>query len=151
MSAIEAVTAGIKDLADGTLRVSFDIEPRYAQEAYALFGSRGACVAIAALTQQATTAIAQAEAIQKAPPLTGLALLAVQWCKEPKFWEWLTQLNEVSGFLTKVTFITELRAKQWILFKCGIDSRKELNTNAESAEKFNYWFREPYMEWLKNN
>ena len=91
MSAIEAVTAGIKDLADGTLRVSFDIEPRYAQEAYALFGSRGSSVAIAALTQQATTAIAQAEAVQKAPPLTGLALLAVQWCKEPKFWEWLSE------------------------------------------------------------
>ena len=145
MSAIEAVTAGIKDLADGTLRVSFDIEPRYAQEAYALFGSRGSSVAIAALTQQATTALAQAEAVQNAPALTGLALLAVQWCKEPKFWEWL---NTKCGDVTALT--NENDVKLYILAICGIDSRKELNTSKLAERRFNRFIREPYMEWLKD-
>ena len=146
MSAIEAVTAGIKDLADGTLRVSFDIEPRYAQEAYALFGSRGSSVAIAALTQQATTALAQAEVVQKAPPLTGLALLAVQWCKEPKFWQWLNGMKYGDLYIKN-----DKDAKNYICVICNIQSRVELNSDKSAADKFNRFIREPYMEWLKNN
>ena len=142
MSAIQATTSGIKDLSDGTLRISFDISPIDAQNAYALFGARGSCVAIAALTQQATTAIAQAETIKK-EPVRGLALLAVRWCKEPDFWEWI---NQTTHFNTH----DELGAKKIICLRCGIKSRNELNTDTEAAAYFERDVRKPYMKWLEN-
>ena len=92
---------------------------------------------------QALDPIAQAEAIQKAPALTGLALLAVQWCKEPKFWEWLYERYQQ-------VILGENEAKELVCFECGIQSRKQLNTNKSAADYFNRLFREPYMEWLKN-
>lgn len=145
MSAISATTAGMRDMADGTLRISFDIEPRHAQEAYALFGARGASVAIAALNLQATVAIAQAEAVSSVARdnrITGLALLAVQWCKEPTFWEWLNDKMALTPILN------EDDAKWLICYHCGINSRKELNTVKRAAENFNELIREPYMKFL---
>ena len=133
-------------MADGTLRISFDIEPRHAQEAYSLFGARGASVAIAALNLQATVAIAQAEAVSpvvRDNRTTGLAYLAVQWCKQPMFWDFLN--DHVA--LTPV--LNEADAKALILQHCGIDSRKELNTNAVAAEIFERTFRQPCMTYMQ--
>jgi hypothetical protein len=48
--AIQGATARISTLADGTLRLTVDIEPRDAQAAFRLFGSPGTAVALAALT-----------------------------------------------------------------------------------------------------
>jgi hypothetical protein len=92
MSVIQATTSGIKDLADGTLRISFDIDPRFAQEAYKLFGARGSSVAIAALSLQATTDLAQAETIQSANDFGKYAeaLYKCGWFLNPK-------VNEVLG------------------------------------------------------
>ena len=92
MSAIEAVTRNVKTLADGTMRLSVDISPIHAQEAFKLFGMPDVPLALARLHIQSTQAIAQAEtiaqaeAVSPAPKLTGLAFLAVQWCKQPMFW-----------------------------------------------------------------
>ena len=143
MSAISATTAGMRDMADGTLRISFDIEPRHAQEAYSLFGSRGTSVAIAALNLQATVAIAQAEAVSPAPKVTGLALLAVQWCKQPMFWEFL------NDHVALTTVLNEQDAKDLVCLECGIDSRKELNTNAVAAEIFERTLRQPCMIYMQ--
>lgn len=49
--AIAGATARISTLADGTLRLIVDIEPRDAQAAFRLFGSPGTAVALAALTE----------------------------------------------------------------------------------------------------
>lgn len=52
-----AVVAGstttVKTMADGTLRVSVDVEPRHAQAAFAMFGAPGTPVALARLTAAA--------------------------------------------------------------------------------------------------
>lgn len=40
MSALEAASAGVKDMADGSLRITIEFEPRYAKDAFALFGAR---------------------------------------------------------------------------------------------------------------
>ena len=40
MSAIQAASAGVKDMADGSLRITLEFEPRHAKDAYALFGAR---------------------------------------------------------------------------------------------------------------
>ena len=49
MSAIEATCAGFKDMADGTVRFFFDVEPRHAGDALTLFRARGTAAALAAL------------------------------------------------------------------------------------------------------
>lgn len=49
---IEGATARVSTLADGTLRVTVDVEPRDAQNAFLLFGVPGTAVALAALKPQ---------------------------------------------------------------------------------------------------
>lgn len=76
----------------------------------------------------------------KKEPLTGLAMLAVQWCKDPQFLKWLN--------LTHGNFSGEADAKSYILQLCHIRSRKELNTDVAAAVSFQAKIREPYMDWL---
>lgn len=66
MSVIQATSAGVKDMADGSLRITIEFDPRFAKDAFALFGARGTPVALAALTQQATIAHAQADVLTQA-------------------------------------------------------------------------------------
>lgn len=142
MSAIEAVTRNVKTLADGTMRLSVDISPIHAQEAFKLFGMPDVPLALARLHIQATQAIAQAETIQKAPPITGLAFLAIQWCKQPQFWDFL------NDHVALTTVLNEQDAKDLVCLECGIDSRKELNTDAVAAEIFERTFRQPCIKYL---
>ena len=65
MNAIQASSAGVKDMADGSLRITLEFEPRYAKEAYAMFGARGTAIAVAALTQEASVVHAQTETINE--------------------------------------------------------------------------------------
>lgn len=53
MTVIAASSVNVKTMADDTLRLTVDIEPRHAQEAFAMFGSRGTPLALARLTQSA--------------------------------------------------------------------------------------------------
>ncbi|MEY9435543.1 hypothetical protein [Bradyrhizobium elkanii] len=52
-AAVSGSTTTVKTMADGTLRVSVDIEPRHAQAAFAMFGAPGTAVALARLTPKA--------------------------------------------------------------------------------------------------
>lgn len=72
MSALEAASAGVKDMADGSLRITIEFEPRYAKEAFALFGSRGTPLAIAAL-QVGYAAVVEPESEPKGGALAKLA------------------------------------------------------------------------------
>lgn len=67
-AAVVGSTTTVKTMADGTLRVSVDIEPRHAQAAFSMFGAPGTPVAIARLTQEAAVAEARREQAQDAPP-----------------------------------------------------------------------------------
>ena len=80
MSAIEATTAGVKDMADNTLRITLEFEPRHAKAAFELFGARGTPVAIAALKS------AKAE---PAPKGGQLAQWVAMRCGEAAFQRWL--------------------------------------------------------------
>lgn len=81
----------------------------------------------------------------KKEPITGLALLAVQWCKEPLFWQWL---SENKGDLIVGD---EATAKSVVCYRCLINSRKELNTNHRAADLFNSNIRLPYMDFLSKH
>lgn len=60
---IEAVSRTAKTMADGTLRLTFDIAPTHAKQAFSMFGMPELPVAIARLTQQASLQSAQDETI----------------------------------------------------------------------------------------
>ena len=49
--AIWGVTSGLKTMADDTVRITIDINPKYFTEACNLFGKRGVEVALARLEQ----------------------------------------------------------------------------------------------------
>lgn len=139
---ILASTVSVKTMADDTLRLTIDIEPKDAQQAFALFGSRGMACVIARLTQEAATAHQQAEtaagdtsAPEKAEKPVGgpLARLAAMLGANPKFQTWIG-LNEAG-------------CREFILRECGISSRAELDHNAAAAEAFHANVRLPFVDW----
>lgn len=56
---VMATTGRINTLADNTLRLTVEFEPRYAKEAFAMFGTQGTSVAIALLKPEAAVAHGQ--------------------------------------------------------------------------------------------
>jgi hypothetical protein len=54
-SALLASSGKLSTLADGTLRITFDIDPKYKQQAFRLFGDHGTPAAIARLENDAAT------------------------------------------------------------------------------------------------
>jgi hypothetical protein len=79
------------------------------------------------------------------PEQTGLGpicKLAVQWCKDPMFMEWFIAPGEPK---------TEEACRVSMLHACGIESRRELDTNKHAADLFHKRIREPYAEWRKGN
>lgn len=76
-------------------------------------------------------------------PLGDLCWRAVQWCKEQEFQEW------VAGQLhCHPMAVGEAQARDYILFKCGVGSRKELDSNKDASSKFNAIIRGPYQKHL---
>ena len=148
MSVISASSAGVKDMADGSLRITFEFEPRHAADAFALFGPRGRSVAIAALVDGHGAVTDEQPDMgnpitQRNQRLGDLAWRAVQWCKDLEFQKWVAlrcQCNEAS--------VGEQEAKEFIQFKCEIESRKELAIDAEAAKRFHQLIRGPYQKHL---
>lgn len=135
MTIIEATSAGIRDLVDGTLRITFDIEPRHAQGAYALFGIRGTACAIAVLTQAASIQVAQQETIALVIAPGQLCIMACSFCNAPKFQEWIGASDRA-------------HAKELLLQICGCASRKDLDVDSQAANIFHAHVRIPYLAWL---
>lgn len=61
-----------------------------------------------------------------------LALLAVQWCKDKEFQHWMG-------------ISSEAKCAEHIKRTCGVDSRKELDSDPVAAHIFQTRFRKPYM------
>lgn len=74
-------------------------------------------------------------------PLGDLCWRAVQWCKDPEFISWMASLAALPS-------MTEELARNHILLLCGVESRKELDTNPEAARLFNQLIRAPYQKHL---
>lgn len=147
VSIVEASSAGVKDMADGSLRITFEFEPRFAQAAFALFGVRGRAVAIAAL-KYGSGAIGSAAAPEPVPeekPKGGaLARLAGMWCNDPAFCAWLTERGDFARPLDSAGAADVVRA--W----CYVSSRAELDSQPAAAEHFNKHIREPYRKHLES-
>lgn len=144
MSAIEASSVGVRTMADGTLRLTVDIEPRHAQDAFKLFGAPGTPMALAALK------VATHEPEKADKPKGGLlSQWAAMRCQEPAFQDWLAE--------TYPTFWQDnwghMRpskanaAAQTVRDLCGINSRAELDTDDKAREAFDQRIR---AKWQKH-
>jgi hypothetical protein len=136
MDVIEASFVKVgSTLADGTLRLIFDIEPRHAQAAFALFNFPGTPAALARLMPQITNSIPPEKPSGK-PPIGPQCISASQLCKDSNFLVWSKTDSEEA-------------AKQYILSVCKIQSRKELDTNQEAANLFRTLILIPFKSQFK--
>jgi hypothetical protein len=138
-------------MADGTLRISFDIEPDNAQDAFRLFAAPGTPAAIAALqvgymSKKDEKLDTSDEHVQKSnetihePKGGALAKLAGMWCADKTFQAWLeTDPDNAAP--------NESGATLCLYALCEIESRRELDHDPAAAERFNRLIRGPYMKW----
>lgn len=139
-SVISGTRRKAQELADGTLRVMVDIDPRFKAEFHQLFPNIDTPCALAPLV--ANFERIEEEEKQKGGPLCRLACI---WCKDEDFWKWLID----SGNLHRCD--SEEYAADWIRAMCGVESRAEIDSNPFAAEMFMRSVRAPFMEWSKNN
>jgi hypothetical protein len=127
-----------QELADGTLRVQIDIDPRFKQDFHRLFPQIDTPCALAPLALDF-------EKLSKYPeePKGGeLARLAGIWCKNPDFKQWLSKKYPGNTF-------NEGDAANWIRKSCRVNSRSEIDNNAEAEWYFQNHIRRPFMEYMK--
>ena len=143
-------------MADGTLRISFDIEPMHAQDAFRLFAAPGTPAAIAALAVgyaaknsagfpghvPESIDDAATKTIAEKPKGGALAKLAGIWCNDPEFHDWLWEAASYTG--EPNADLCAATVRNW----CGIESRAELDSNPDAAEKFHKFIRGPYQKHL---
>lgn len=162
MTAIPATRRQFRELVDGTLEVRLHIDPPYRKAFLAAFPEIDAACCIVPLDigpspnstsgdmEAGTPAVAVgAGPVRKGEtgpgPVGPLCLLAVQWCKEPLFWEWIREKNEDGQ---DSNTLDEVGARWVILANCGgLKSRRELDTNPSAAALFHELFREPYSAY----
>jgi hypothetical protein len=142
MSAIEAVSRNVKTMADGTLRLTVDISPVHAQDAFSMFGMPDVPLAMVRLTQEAANQSAQQETIEADKPKGGFLS---QWlalrCKEPAFWEFVAKKS--CGQVN-----SEQDCNDAVKLFLGIESKSELDNDKEAEARFHSMIRLPYAEWL---
>lgn len=143
MSAIPCSSVSMRTMADGTLRLSIDIEPANAQDAFRLFAAPGTPAAIAAL-QVGYAAAGEPSVKDSLTPETpkggALAKLAGMWCADKTFQAWLeTDPDNAAP--------NESGATLCLYALCEIESRRELDHDLAAAERFNRLIRGPYMKW----
>lgn len=72
----------------------------------------------------------------------GLCTLSAFWCSDKTFWAFLKDQHGKAVSRSD-------EAAEFIRGKCGIETRKQLDTNLVAAQKFDTLFRKPYMTWIK--
>lgn len=79
-----------------------------------------------------------------------LCVLAGQWCRDPRFWDWmwwkLTAKNGPNALGEKC----EEKAKEVLCLWLSIKTRKELDTNTQAAARFKEHILEPFRDYLKH-
>jgi hypothetical protein len=144
MTVIEAAAMRCKTMADGSLRIEVEVEPRNAQAAFALFGAPGRAVALAAL-KDGSGAVEPRHEPQAEPAKKGgeWAKLAGMWCNDPDFWAFCNQ-----NFTADSPMCHADHAALSLRVRCCIQSRAELDHNPEALELFQIHFRRPFMKWM---
>lgn len=144
MSAIPAASVSLKTMADGTLRMTFDIEPTQAKDAFSLFAAPGTPVAIAALQVGYAAKSDTKIPVSEKEPIGPLCKWLVVRCGEPEFWAWLNAEGAPSADL----ITNEAEASEVVKFLLCIDSRKEIDSKPEVEAHFHRAIRQPFQNWL---
>lgn len=151
---IEASSAGVRDMSDGSLRITFEFEPRHAAEAFALFGPRGRAVAIAALKDGAAAASAKPDdrqGVDQAGPkererLGALCYRAVMLANDIDFRHWAH--GQTHGAHT-YSVENEREAAYFIQQRCGVKSRHEFDEDPIAAERFRARILGPWQQYQR--
>lgn len=141
VSAIPAASVSLKTLADGTLRMTFDIEPAQAKDAFSLFAAPGTPVAIAAL--QVGYAAKSPEPEPQKEPIGPLCKWLVFRCGDPEFWRWL-EAEVTDG--TPVESSDE--ASRVVKLYLDIKSRRDVDTCDAAHARCKSYINAPYQRWL---
>lgn len=126
--AIAGATVRYQSMADGTLRLILDIEPRDAVRAVTLFGSPGTAVALAALKP----ARQQAQQPERAKGGVWSQWVAMR-CDEPDFQRWL-DVDDGSAAAAKVRML------------CQVASRADIDNDPDAQARFQARIRDPWMK-----
>lgn len=77
-----------------------------------------------------------------------LSQYAYLLCTNPMFLQFLSERALVNGDPRTVEWWTkENHAARWLRWRCNIESRSELDRNAEAATVFHEEIRQPYSDW----
>jgi hypothetical protein len=181
LAAIIGTRSGMKELADGTVRVQIDIDPPHRENYFKWFSEPHIKVVVGRLgevqeqqeperptgypggedqrvydeIEQRTEQLMEAKG-KPAPKKTGKfppgrCGLAVRWCADAHFQVWLMTTMPTSWEISEHMEDPEEIAKAIILDRCGIGSRKELDTNDVAAGVFDELFRGPYANARKDD
>lgn len=69
-----------------------------------------------------------------------LCIMACVFCRDPQFWAW-ADIN------SNYVIDSANAAKQFILDKCQVKSRNELDSNEAAAQRFHILVRAPFLAW----
>jgi hypothetical protein len=146
-------------MADGTLRLIVDVEPRDAVAAFGLFGQPGTAMALAALKPGATP-----EPEPEKPKGGALSILAARWCQSLEFVEFIRPIydrvmgGDGSGYgdVTPVDFEHKPGGNKYELYSahcirviCNCEkSRSELDHDPRKAELFQRLIRGPFIKYM---
>jgi hypothetical protein len=149
VDAVRGTRRTFRELVDGTLRVIIDIDPPHRADFLALFPSVDMPCALASLLPEHQQR-KEPERTERA--IGPLCVLAVQWCKDPMFCDFLREHEPENWTLNggghQPDKHDEDVAKGVMLDVCDIESRKDLDHNELAAALFNDHFRNPYQRWL---
>ena len=133
MSVIPFSSVRYSSMADGTFRLTVDVEPRHADLAFKLFKMPGTPGAIAAL--KVGTPTHEPEEKPKGGPLARWAAMRGQ---DPAYQEWLEAYSPEA-------------VEQRIKTVCGVKSRAELDNDERAAGVFKAKFIDPWRMHCQQN
>jgi hypothetical protein len=142
MTAISASFVAIKTMADGTVRLTVDLDCTLSAIA-ALNLMPGTPLAIARLTNEAGTAALQPEPEPEPAKGGALAQLAGRWCNEPQFQQWLRDKYGVKDVRNAED------AAQFVRAVCDVKSRAEFDHDDYAGTRFQNKIRLPYMAYCQ--
>lgn len=154
-SVVSGTRRGIKELVDGTIRVSVDIDPRFRRAFFELFPDIDAPVALAPLVESfeqpspETDRVVTEAAKEAVKPVGGkLAKLAGQLCADGEFAGWLMGAAPLVYAEEAKEGRDDLTARV-VRHICNVESRAELDHNPVAAEKFHELIRKPWARYCQ--
>jgi hypothetical protein len=149
LTALSGAAMSLRTMADGTVRVTIDFDPKDRKAVMEMLGSPGQPCAVVALEH------GHAAAGNKAPAATyrdfgPICREAIELCGNEAFHRYVGRLKPAllePG--TSAVFLAE-QCKAFITMTCNVDSRKELDSAPGARDLFIEHVRKPFHRWLDN-